>query len=212
MAEDRIERRINRPLGLIVHSLADINDRLDQGQYFFKDIREEGILLYSAEKRELALPGNLTVAERKQISEKYFQQWFPSAYVNWEVYEVVMAKDLTKKEYINNAAFNLHQATERLYSCVLLVITHYLPKTHDIERFRSFCIQQDERFIEQFPMDNRFHRRSFQRLKRAYVDARYSMHYEITVEELEWLAEEVTRLQKLVEEVCQSWIDSLNDS
>jgi uncharacterized protein len=211
-AEDRIQRCIGRPLGLIVHSLRDVNERLSQGQYFFRDIREEGILLYNGDKRDLALPGNLSVAEQKQIAEKYFQQWFSSACVNREVYEVVMAKDLTKKEYINNAAFNLHQATERFYSCVLLVITNYLPKTHNIEVLRSFCIRQDERFIEKFPLDNRFHKRSFQRLKRAYVDARYSEHYEITVEELEYLATEVTRLQHLVEEICQSWIDSLTDS
>jgi hypothetical protein len=34
-------------------------------------------------------------------------------------------------------------------------------------------------------------------LKQAYIDARYSEHYEITREELEWLAERVRILQTL---------------
>ncbi|MEI8633218.1 hypothetical protein P4S72_16585 [Vibrio sp. PP-XX7] len=44
---------------------------------------------------------------------------------------------------------------------------------------------------------------SFRRLQRAYIDARYSEHYEITVEELDYLAGEVAKLKGLVEQVCQ---------
>ncbi|QMV16215.1 HEPN domain-containing protein [Vibrio spartinae] len=51
-------------------------------------------------------------------------------------------------------------------------------------------------------MDNKFHRRSFRRLQRAYIDARYSAHYEITEEELNYLVAEVQRLQALTERVC----------
>ncbi|SHO56557.1 hypothetical protein [Vibrio quintilis] len=40
------------------------------------------------------------------------------------------------------------------------------------------------------------------RLKRAYVDALYSEHYEITVEELAYLAQEVEKLKALTEAVC----------
>ncbi|MEI8632123.1 hypothetical protein P4S72_08625 [Vibrio sp. PP-XX7] len=48
----------------------------------------------------------------------------------------------------------------------------------------------------------KFHRRSMQRLKRAYVEGRYSDHYEITEEELTYLAEEVVKLKALVAEIC----------
>ncbi|USP14450.1 hypothetical protein [Vibrio gazogenes] len=37
-------------------------------------------------------------------------------------------------------------------------------------------------------------------------DARYSEHYEITVEELDYLAEEVEKLKVLTEEVCRGRI------
>ncbi len=204
-AEEKVERLIQRPLGLIVHSLQDINNRLREGQYFFKDIREEGIEIYSADKRDLALPGNLTLAERKEIAEKQFLQWFESATEFLEKYHLFSDK---------LAAFMLHQATERFYACVLLVTTNYLPKTHNIELLRSYCIRQDSRLADHFLFDGidqtkRFQKRSFQSLKRAYVDARYSEHYEITEEELQWLASEVEKLKSFTEIVCQEKIASL---
>lgn len=207
--EEKVERRIQRPLGLIVHTLTDINERLYEGQYFFKDIREEGIEIFSVDKRELALPGNLTLAEQKAIAEKIYEQWFESA----EQFFISFQDDMTRS-WDKKAAFDLHQATERFYACTLLVTTNYLPKTHDIERLRTCCIRQDVRFMHHFPddgvkKDKRFQKRSFQRLKRAYVDARYSEHYEITEEELIWLAAEVEKLKELTEAVCQAKIASL---
>ncbi|MEI8635128.1 hypothetical protein P4S72_29925 [Vibrio sp. PP-XX7] len=48
-AEEQIERRVtSAPLGLIVHTLSEVNVQLQQGQYFFKDIREQGIELFSS--------------------------------------------------------------------------------------------------------------------------------------------------------------------
>ena len=216
-AEHKIERRIGRQLGLIVHSIHDINQRLHEGQYFFKDIRDEGIEIYANDTRELPLPGNLTLEEQKTIAQKYYEQWFTSANVFLEFFEMAMNKDLSQKKYINFAAFNLHQATERFYACTLLVTTNYLPKTHNIEQLRSYCARQDPRFVEQFSQDGisqtkRFQKRSFQRLKRAYVDSRYSEHYEITTEELKWLAGEVEKLKVLTEAVCQTKIASLVDA
>ncbi|MEI8633594.1 HEPN domain-containing protein [Vibrio sp. PP-XX7] len=73
----------------------------------------------------------------------------------------------------------------------MLTLTNYLPKTHNIEKLKKFCADQDLAFADIFPMDDKFHRRSFRRLQRAYIDARYSMHYEITEEELAYLGSEV---------------------
>ena len=56
--------------------------------------------------------------------------------------------------------------------------------------------------IDIWPRDSRFAKRSFTRLDRAYVDARYSPAYEITGEELAWLVERVTILQETVAAIC----------
>ncbi|WNJ95668.1 HEPN domain-containing protein [Vibrio ruber] len=88
------------------------------------------------------------------------------------------------------------------FACTLLTCTNYLPKSHNIEKLGKLCAQIDAEFATIFPLDNKFHRRCFRRLQRAYVEARYSEHYEITVEELEFLEGEVQRLKGLVERVC----------
>ncbi len=57
--------------------------------------------------------------------------------------------------------------------------------------------------IDAWPRDNRFARRHFGLLLRAYVEARYSASYEITAEELNWLIQRVKVLQDLVEVICR---------
>ncbi|AJQ95792.1 hypothetical protein [Gynuella sunshinyii] len=39
-------------------------------------------------------------------------------------------------------------------------------------------------------------------MQRAYIDARYSEHFEMTEEELNYLESEVVKLKTLVETVC----------
>ncbi|ETW93766.1 MAG: hypothetical protein ETSY2_50860, partial [Candidatus Entotheonella gemina] len=115
------------------------------------------------------------------------------------------------KQELKIAAFQLHQVAERLYSCLLLVLTNYKPNTHNLTRLNALAILQDERFAEIFPQDSRFNRRRFQLLKRAYVDARYSAHYHITEDELTWLSERVHRLEALTEQFCWAKIESFED-
>jgi hypothetical protein len=61
--------------------------------------------------------------------------------------------------------------------------------------------------IEVWPRDTRFAQRSFELLRRAYVDARYSPHYKITPQELEWLGERIDLLQSLVRQICQKQLE-----
>ncbi|ODC05164.1 hypothetical protein BFW38_03945 [Terasakiispira papahanaumokuakeensis] len=201
-AEEQIERKVkSAPLGLIVHTLEDVNEQLRQGHYFFTDIREQGILLYNANGKALVEPGNLTEEERREIARKHYEQWFESASDFLVTYQFDKNRGKLKQ-----AAFLLHQSTERFFACVLLTCTNYLPKSHNIEKLSKLCVQIDPEFTTILPLDNKFHRRSFRRLQRAYIEARYSEHYEITEEELNYLAGEVQRLQELTARVCRERI------
>lgn len=202
-AEDRIALRVREPLNILVHSLEEVNNALVKGQYFFTDIKREGIVLYETDKRELAEIGNLTSQEYKAIAEKHYNQWCEGAKTFYIQYEIA----LNIPDY-KNAAFQLHQATERYFACLLLVLTNYKPYTHNLNLLNSLSISQNERIAEVFPQDSKIHRRRFQLLKNAYVDARYSEHYKISQEELVWLAERVKILQKLTEMLCQEKIAS----
>ncbi|ASA58210.1 HEPN domain-containing protein [Vibrio gazogenes] len=201
-AKEQIDRKVtSAPLGLIVHDLQEVNERLQQGHYFFKDIREEGIELFAATPKPLAEPGDLTEAEKQEIARKHYEQWFESAEQLF-----VFFQDGMKRQWLKQSAFLLHQSTERFFACTLLTCTNYLPKSHNIEKLGKLCAQIDAEFATIFPLDNKFHRRCFRRLQRAYIEARYSEHYEITVEELAYLEGEVQKLKGLVERVCLGWV------
>ncbi|MDW6093295.1 HEPN domain-containing protein [Vibrio rhizosphaerae] len=204
-AEEQIDRKVkSAPLGLIVHDLQEVNERLQQGHYFFKDIREEGIELFAATPKPLIEPGDLTEAEKREIAQKHYEQWLKAGSDYVKTYHYHQSEE----DMINLAAFDLHQATERFFACVLLTCTNYLPKSHNIEKLSKLCAQIEPEFKTIFPLDNKFHRRSFRRLQRAYIEARYSEHYEITEEELAYLEGRVLQLKAVAERVCLARIDS----
>ena len=113
---------------MIYHSIGQVNYRLKEGQYFFSDIKKEGIILYDTGKLKLERRRKLSPAKRKQIAQEDFNQWFKSAKNFYMFYEVGL-----KKRHYKEAAFLLHQATERFYTTVLLVFTGYKAKRHNIE-------------------------------------------------------------------------------
>ena len=105
---------------------------------------------------------------------------------------------------MKESAYDLHQTAERLYHCTLLVLTLYSPKSHKLSFLPSQAERRAPALIAAWPREIRFAQRSFELLRRAYVDARYSPHYTITAEELGWLIERVGILQQRVAEVCQT--------
>jgi hypothetical protein len=52
----------------------------------------------------------------------------------------------------------------------------------------------------------------FEKLKDAYVKARYSKHYRISAEELAWLSERVEELGQVVQAICMERIEGLEES
>src|SRR5690606_8105269 len=109
----------------------------------------------------------------------------------------------------NEAAFLLHQATERYYHCLFLVRTLYSPKTHNLNQLRQLAEDMEPRLKEVWPRDRKFERRCYELLREAYVKARYSRHYRITAEQLEWLSGRVEILQRIDREHCETRITSL---
>jgi predicted nucleotidyltransferase len=214
-AEDRLMRdvTINQALGapvsFIVHSLDDVNAQLERGRPFFIDIVEQGIALYEAEGFPFAQPRLLPPAEAKVEAQKYFDEWFASAVRRLRTFHVELQESVSDHAWRKDAAFTLHQATERLYHCTLLVLTLYSPKSHRLNFLRSQAEQIAPRLVAAWPRDERFARRCFELLRQAYVNARYSPNYAISDEELRWLGERIEVLKQLVEDVCREHIDAL---
>jgi uncharacterized protein len=203
-AEDRlmrdvtINKSLTAPVSFIVHTLTDVNEQLERGRPFFVDILEQGIALYAAEGFTFAAPRRLPPDEARAEAQKYFNEWFPSAAMFSDTAQFAISKGGLKE-----AAFILHQASERAYHCALLVLVLYSPKSHRLNFLRSQCEQLAPELIEAWPRGTKFERRCFELLRHAYVNARYSEFYAITNDELIWLGERVSILLTLVETVCR---------
>jgi predicted nucleotidyltransferase/HEPN domain-containing protein len=206
VAEDRILRdpAISRPVNIIFHSIDEVNQALKRGEYFWVDIARDGIALYELPRHELAAPMPLTPVDAYRMAKEYVEHWLPSA----ETFFQNAMDNLARARPIE-AAFLLHQTTERLYICFLLVRTLYFPRSHNIKFLRSLAEDKEPRLIEAWPRATKLDRRRFELLKRAYVEARYSVNYEIGADDLDALTKSVRKLRDVVEGVSREWLEHL---
>jgi len=201
-----VTKHLETPVNFIVHSLQDVNDQLSRGRYFFADISRDAIALYETPGFPLSAAKPLSPAAAMAEARRYRNDWLPKAERFFE-----LAREAVARGYKNEAAFLLHQAAERLYQCALLVLTLYSPKSHRLNVLRSHAESLDARLIPIWPRDTRFAKRSFERLRRAYVEARYSPEYTITAEELAWLGERIRLLHEAVATICAVHVDHTSD-
>ena len=146
MLEENLEdwlsesEKIATPVSILVHDLDFINSQLAKSQYFFSDIKRDGILLYGQDLL-LKKAKNLSRQDRAKLAQEDFEYWFESANRILETYQFNF-----DKKYYDHAAFELHQATEKLYTTMLLVYTRYKPNTHDLRKLRKMVNAFDARY------------------------------------------------------------------
>lgn len=198
LREYGITKRLSAPVGLIVHSLGDVNFQLSRGRPFFIDIVRDGVVLYELGTQSFDAPMPLSAEVAREESKQYFETWFTSA-----SQFLVTAKFDISQGFNKHAAFLLHQATEHFYHTVLLVQTLYSPKSHKIGFLRDRAEDIARDLIPVWPRDTKFARRCFELLQQAYVNARYSPHYKISDEELQWLVERIEMLQSEVTTIAE---------
>lgn len=202
--EIMVTKALRTPVNFIVHTLQEVNDGLAHGRYFFMDVARDGIAIYEAEDSELHQPKPKTPKQALQLAQEYYDEWFPAAMKRFEG-----ARFYMEKGYSKDAAFDLHQAAERLYHCVLLVCTFYTPHVHNLGFLRTQAERIDRRLVYVWPSDTHKERGHFEKLKEAYVKARYSKHYRISPEQLAWLAAQIEELGRVVHAVCSERLDEL---
>jgi len=205
-AESRIlhDPSVGRIVNIIVHDLAEVNQALTRGEYFWTDIARDGVILYEMPGHSLTTAKPMAPSDAIAMAAQYLDSWTSKVDSALELATYAISKGQRK-----DAAFLLHQATERTYICFLLVHTFYFPRSHNIKFLRSLAEDVDKRLIAAWPREQRIDKRRFETLKRAYVEARYSDQYEVSVEDLDALASSARRLRDLVAETCQERIQSL---
>jgi len=204
-AEEQLLRdpSVKRTVNIIVHTLAEVNQALAKGEYFWSDVIRDGVILRDQPGHPLAQPKPPSAADAFAMANGYYETHEPAVGRWLKLAAVSMDEGASDPRWGRNAAFNLHQAVETAYACFLLVRTFYFPRSHNIKFLRSLAEDQDKRLVEAWPREARLDRRRFELLKRAYVEARYSEAFTITEADLGALLAAANHLRAIVGELCE---------
>ena len=205
--EHLIEKTLLTPVNFIVHSLQQVNDGLAHGRTFFLEALNDGIALYEADDRELHKAKPKSPTQALAAAKEYFEEDFPAAMRRYKLSQDGIAQGFNKE-----AAFDLQQTAERLYNCLLLTLTYYTPYNHNLAFLRTQAERLDHSLFDIWPRGTRKERATFEKLKEAYVRARYSKHYRISEDELAWLSERIEALGAAVHRICTAHIAELEKS
>jgi HEPN domain-containing protein len=197
-----LERKVREIIGdtsltMIVHDIKFMNREIRIGQYFFGDIANEGVMLFDRRRFSLAKPKALNAQERLALAERNFENLVRQCGKFWRG-----SRDYGARQWLKESAFLLHQATERYYHAAILVFTGYKQRTHDIELLGVQAGEQHALMVDLLPKTDPDDKHLFDLLKKAYIDARYSMSYRITAEELAELQKRVLVLADRVRAAC----------
>lgn len=193
-------------INLVVDTSDFIHTQLQESNYFYLDIKKEGVILYDTGDFSFNTPNGLNITGKKpkrtkEMLQKELDFWESKAKLFYADY-VHNIKD----ESYNNAAFHLSQVTESLYFAVLVVITGYKPKAHNIDRLIHFVNEVTPELKDIFETDVLKEKKAFELLKRAYIDARYKKDYSIDKEDLDYLSRRVDILFEKSLNICRDFI------
>jgi predicted nucleotidyltransferase/HEPN domain-containing protein len=197
------------PFRIIRHDIEELNIKLAKGQYFYTDIKKEGIVLYDTATFKLARKRKLTNKERQRIAQDYFDYWFSRARMFFEDFNSNLEKSQQDQGYLGKAAFELHQASESCYKTILLVFSNYLPNDHYLSSLGASATRKNPALKNIFPKKTKQQRNRFELLESSYIGGRYDPEFYISKEDLEILAISGKKLLEITEKICKDKISNL---
>ena len=189
------------PVQFINDDIKLLNKYLEEGRYFYTQIKQEGIVLYNSGKYKLARRRKLNYAEIKEQAQEYFDEKFQSA--NEFLHT---AKLIYKEDYYKMGSFLLHQACENYYYAIRLTFTLRNNKQHNLSKLSSVTKRYSEDLATVFPQDTLEEKRLFTLLKSAYVEARYNPYFVVTKEDIDALVPKVESLRDITKLICTAKI------
>lgn len=189
------------PIQFISEDMKKLNKYLDEGRYFYTQIKDEGVMLYDSKKFKLARKRKLNFEEIHQQAKEYFEDKFN--YAN-DFYDG--AKFYYQKEKYKLASFNLHQTCENYIYAIRLVYTLENPKQHNLTKLFNSVKQYSDEFAKVFPQDTPEEKRLFKLLKAAYVNGRYDPDFVVTKEDIDALVPKVELLRDITKRICEEKI------
>lgn len=204
-ATDNYYKGMNRnestTVQFIDESIDDLNKAIDKNRYFYTDIKREGIMLYNSGRYKLALRRKQNYREIKELAEEYYNERFERGN------EFLLGAIFYNEQGLHKmASFNLHQACENYYNSIILTFTLYSPKEHSLIKLSARAKTHSLESSKAFPRNTEEEKRLFDLLQDAYVQARYSLHFRITQEDIEALIPKVELLRDIARQCCEERI------
>jgi predicted nucleotidyltransferase/HEPN domain-containing protein len=199
----------------IVETFGYVNMQLREKQYFFTEIKEQGIILYTDERSELAEAENLSPTRMREIAYCDYKQWFGKATKKFkkatnDVKEFVETNDYQDSQ---EAAFELQQCVENCYTAIEMVYSRNNPYEHRLSILRMNAQRYVPEIDKCFPQNTDEERRLFFHLDRAYIGGRYLSEefYSVTLEQLKYWEKEAKKLLEITERHCKKRINELKE-
>ncbi len=178
-----------------------LNKELDEGRYFFTQIKQEGVILYDSGKFKLARRRKLNFDEIKQQAQEYYNEKFEKG--NFFLDDAISNN---AKERFQMASFYLHQSCENYFYAIRLVYTQQNSKQHNLTKLLNSVKKYSDEFIKVFPQDTPEEKRLFELIKAAYVNGRYDPDFVVTKEDIDALVPKVELLQDITKQICEEKI------
>ncbi|QIK58336.1 HEPN domain-containing protein [Dysgonomonas sp. HDW5A] len=189
------------PVQFINDDIKKLNADLEEGRYFYSQIKQEGVILYDSGKFKLARRRKLNFDEIKKQAEEYFKEKFENANN-----KLTMAQLGIKEKLYKDAIFMLHQACENLYYAIRLVYTLKNSKQHNLTKLSSSVKSYSADLAKVFPNNTSEEKRLFNLIKAAYVEARYNPDFLVTKEDIDALVPKVKLLRDITKRICEEKI------
>ena len=110
-----------------------------------------------------------------------------------------------EKEY-KLGSFFLHQACERYYKTYMLVHSGTRPKSHKLEVLGPMAKSRSRGFANVFPVNTPEDREAFDKLCRAYIEARYNRLFTVSEEQYEYMLARTEALREVTIRECAARI------
>ncbi|WP_455972574.1 HEPN domain-containing protein [Bacteroides congonensis] len=190
-------KRHPAPPSIIVETPAIINRAMRRKHYFFYEIIKDGILLYDDGTFQIGKPEKLPYREIKQYAEEEYAECFPLA-------EGFLKHGHLDKEEENYklGSFELHQACERFYKTFTLVYSGIRPKSHELKVLGAMARNRSRGFANVFPTNTPEENKAFEKLCKAYIEARYNRLFTVSKEQYEYMLARTEVLREVTIREC----------
>ena len=189
------------PVQFITDDIKALNKYLEEGRYFYTQIKQEGIVLYNSGKYKLSRRRKLNFAEIKEQAQEYFDEKFEKG--NFFFDDAVTNEG---RERFQMSSFYLHQACENYYYAIRLTFTLRNNKQHNLSKLSSSVRRYIDDLGTVFPQNTPEEKRLFVLLKAAYVEARYTPYFVVTKEDIDALIPKVELLRDIAKRICEAKI------